>query len=120
MTTDKIRGQRPGLVPLSAVFSVLQRSKSSALNRKCLKDISSYPNTVSQYNSHVLSVWILTVCLGMGGSPDGPVSASSLRMWSVLMYESYRPSPCRAEGGKERTNQISADVKTSDLLQKHC
>lgn len=39
-------------------------------------------------------VCILTVCLGTGGSPDGLfVSASSFRMWSVLMYESYRPSP---------------------------
>ena len=38
-----------------------------------------------------MCVWVcaLTVCLGMGGSPDGLfVSASSLRMWSVLMYES--------------------------------
>lgn len=49
-----------------------------------------------------LFVCILTVCLGMGGNPDGLfVSASSLRMWSVLMYESYRPSPCRAEGDKD-------------------
>lgn len=62
------------------------------------------PPAVNPYNSHVLlffmraiieinsllavCAWILTVCLGMGGSPDGPVSASSLRMWSVLMYES--------------------------------
>ena len=31
-------------------------------------------------------VCALTVCLGIGGSPDGLfVSASSLRMWSVLM-----------------------------------
>ena len=50
-----------------------------------------------------LFVCILTVCLGMGGRPDGLfVSASSLRMWSVLMYESYRPSPCRAERDKDR------------------
>lgn len=32
---------------------------------------------------------LLTVSLGMGGRPEGLlVSVSSLRMWSVLMYES--------------------------------
>lgn len=47
----------------------------------------------------------LTVCLGTGGSPDGLfVSASSLRMWSVLMYESYRPSPWRAGNKNEQRN----------------
>lgn len=62
-------------------------------------------NLPSQHSFTVL-VCILTVCLGMGGSPDGLFgSTSSLRMWSVLMYESYRPSPCRAEGDKEEQNK---------------
>lgn len=62
-------------------------------------------NLPSQRSFTVL-VCILTVCLGMGGSPDGLFgSTSSLRMWSVLMYESYRPSPCRAEGDKAEQNK---------------
>lgn len=64
-------------------------------------------------------VCILTVCLGMGGSPDGLfVSASSLRMWSVLMYESYRPSPCRAGRDKDGQNESARRggmVKSADV-----
>lgn len=56
-------------------------------------------------------VCILTVCLGTGGSPDGLfVSASSLRMWSVLMYESYRPSPWRAGNKTEQINQCENQI----------
>lgn len=52
-------------------------------------------------------VGTLTVCLGTGGSPDGLlVSASSLRMWSVLMYESYRPSPWRAKEEEEEEETL--------------
>jgi len=47
----------------------------------------------------LVCVCILTVCLGIEGSTAGLfVSSSSLSMWSVLMYESYRPSPWRAKG----------------------
>lgn len=65
-------------------------------------------------------VCILTVCLGIGGSPDGLfVSASSFRMWSVLMYESYRPSPWRAAGTMmNKVNQCD-DVRLLNLQQKH-
>lgn len=63
----------------------------------------SFTGSVHAHVCVCLFVCILTVCLGMGGRPDGLfVSASSLRMWSVLMYESYRPSPCRAERDKDR------------------
>lgn len=52
----------------------------------------------------LLCACVLTVCLGMGGRPAGLfVSASSLRMWSVLMYESYRPSPWRAKTRNKQT-----------------
>lgn len=64
-------------------------------------------------------VCLLTVCLGIGGSPDGLfVSASSLRMWSVLMYESYRPSPWRAEGTEmKQTNQCDNVESTQSATQ---
>lgn len=58
-------------------------------------------------------VGTLTVCLGTGGSPDGLlVSASSLRMWSVLMYESYRPSPWRTE--EEEEEEILGEITQQD------
>lgn len=59
-------------------------------------------------------VCILTVCLGTGGSADGLfVSAPSLRMWSVLMYESYRPSPWRAGNKNEQINQRDNQIINS-------
>lgn len=81
------------------------------------RELVSAQDTGLHYYCATVLVCLRTVCLGTGGSPDGLfVSVSSLRMWSALMYESYRPSPWRA--GKKKYKQSSVIIWNNQICNK--